>query len=33
MKLLVDEMPIMSSECPFFDYCDCKLDGDLCGMW
>ena len=33
MKLLVDEMPIMSGECPFFGYCDCELDGNLCGMW
>lgn len=33
MKLLVDEMPVMSSDCPFFGYCDCKLDGNLCGMW
>ena len=33
MKLLVDEMPVMSGDCPFFGYCDCKLDGNLCGLW
>ena len=33
MKFLVDEMPNMATDCPFFAYCDCKLSGNLCSIW
>ena len=30
MKILVDEMPFWETDCPFFDFDDCKLDGNSC---
>ena len=34
MKLIVDEMPYFSGECPFCDLSEhCKLTGDHCGPY
>lgn len=30
MKLLVDEIPVLTSDCPFFDLKNCKIDNTKC---